>query len=490
MHQHAVSEVAYDGIATAQDHAGDIRGQPSTPLWRWTAPSMHTDTHDLVHLPESPMSDLPRLREIDRWIVDGTVKGFPGSERPRPLSDIGSAGWNVLRGDLPFPVAVLNASAMRRNRSWMTRFLQATGTVLAPHGKTSMSPQLFMAQIADGAWGLTCATVSQLQVYRHFGFNRVLMANQVVGRRNVAYLFDELLRDPLFEPYVLVDSVAAVELLAAAARGKRASRPLRVLVEVGQAGLRTGVRSLADAGCVIAAIESASPWLALHGVESFEGLISGDAGDAQARIDAILEFQLATARLAAASPAATDANPFLLSAGGSAFFDVVAGRLTQADVGRPTLTVLRSGCYITQDHLHYAAAFERLRARLPTGATLGPGLVPALEVWGCVQSRPEPTRAYVTGGKRDLSHDMHLPAPVAWYRPGMHDAPQSMPAGHESVAINDQHTHLAVPTGSPLAVGDLVCFGISHPCTTFDKWQLIYVCDEHYDVVDAIRTYF
>jgi len=443
-----------------------------------------------LHEPKSPMSALPRLPEIDRWIVDETVKGFPGGERPRPLGDVGSAGWNVLRGDLPFPVAVLKASAIQRNRSWMTQFLQATGAVLAPHGKTSMSPQLFKAQIADGAWGLTCATVSQLQVYRHFGFNRVLIANQIVGRRNVAYLFDELLRDPLFEPYVLVDSVPAVELLASAARTKCATRPLRVLVEVGQLGLRTGVRYVADAGRLIAAIESASPWLTLHGVESFEGLISGDTGDALARIDAILELQVATARLAAASPAAIDADPFLLSAGGSAFFDVVAERLTQVDVGRPTLTILRSGCYITQDHLHYAAAFERLRTRLPPGTNVGQGLVPALEVWGCVQSRPETTRAYVTGGKRDLSYDMHLPTPIAWFRPGLHDAPQPMPAGHDSVGINDQHTHLAVPDGSPLAVGDLVCLGISHPCTTFDKWQLIYVCDDDYGVVDAIRTYF
>ena len=452
--------------------------------------SMPADTLGPRDLPKPSMSALPRLPEIDRWVVDETVKGFPGGERPRPLGEIGRAGWNVLRGDLPFPVAVLKASAMQRNRSWMTRFLQVTGAVLAPHGKTSMSPQLFKAQVVDGAWGLTCATVSQLQVYRHFGFNRVLMANQVVGRRNVAYLFDELLRDPLFEPYVLVDTVAAVELLAAAARDKQASRPLRVLLEVGQMAMRTGARCIDDAERLIAAIEPASPWVSLHGVESFEGVIGGDTDDALARIDAFLDLQIAAARLAAASPAATDADPFLLSAGGSAYFDVVAERLTQADVGRPTLTVLRSGCYITQDHRHYADAFERLRMRLPPGTTFGPGLEPALEVWGCVQSRPEPTRAYVTGGKRDLSHDMHLPVPVAWYRPGLHDAPKTMPASHEAVAINDQHTHLAVPAGSPLAVGDLVCLGISHPCTTFDKWQLIDVCYDRHQVVDAIRTYF
>ncbi len=436
------------------------------------------------------MSALPRLPEIDRWVVDETVKGFPGGEQPRTLGEIGRAGWNVLRGDLPFPVAVLKASAIERNRAWIRRFLETTGTALAPHGKTTMSPQLFHAQIDDGAWGLTCATVSQLQVYRHFGIDRVLIANQVVGRRNVGYLLDELLRDPKFEPYVLVDTVPAVELLAVAARTRNIPRALRVLVEVGAPGVRTGARTLEDAGRVIGAIEDAAPWLALHGVECYEGLFSGDADRIQARIATMLELHIAAARLASNSPSSGDANPFLLSAGGSAFFDIVAEGLANANLGRPTLTVLRSGCYITQDHLHYANAFERLCARTPLGKGLGPGLVPALEVWGCVQSRPEPTLAYVTGGKRDLSYDFHLPTPVAWYRPALHSAPQSMPIEHGAVAINDQHTHLAVPADSPLEVADLVCLGISHPCTTFDKWQLIYVVDDDYRVIDAIRTYF
>ena len=396
----------------------------------------------------------------------------------------------MLAGDLPLPVAVLKASAIANNRAWMKRFLKATGAVLAPHGKTTMSPQLFQAQIDDGAWGITCATVSQLQVYRHFGIRRVLIANQVVGRRNVDYLLDELARDARFEPYVLVDTVEAVEVLAAAARAKQSSRPLRVLVEVGQPGLRTGARGLDDAGRVIGAIESTMPWLSLHGVECFEGLIHGSSEDVARQIGAMLDLHVAVARLAAQSPAARDANPFLLSAGGSEFFDIVATGLAKVDLGRPTVTVLRSGCYITHDHLHYGPAFARLRARTTFDGDSGPGLVPALEVWGCVQSRPEPTRAYVTGGKRDLSHDMKLPQLMTWFRRGLHDRPVTIPTGHTVTALNDQHTHLGLPPDSPLRVGDVVCFGIAHPCTTFDKWQLIYVVDDDYRVIDAIRTYF
>jgi D-serine dehydratase len=353
-----------------------------------------------------------------------------------------------------------------------------------------MSPQFFRAQLEDGAWGITCATVSQLQVYRRFGIERVLMANQVVGRQNIAYLLDELARDPAFEPYVLVDSPAGVRLLAEAARDRRGSRPLRVLLEVGQSGVRTGARSLDDVRHLLAEIEAHPRWLALHGIECYEGVIKAPAAEINGRIDALLAFQLDAARLAADSRAARQADPFLLSAGGSEFFDIVANRLRRADLGRPSLVVLRSGCYITNDHLAYARAFERIVARGLADTGSGPGLRPAFEVWGCVQSRPEPTQAYVTGGKRDLSFDFELPQPVAWYRPGAHEAPQPLPPGHVATAINDQHTHLAVPADSALAVGDLIAFGIAHPCTTFDKWQLIPVVDDAYTVVDAVRTYF
>jgi D-serine dehydratase len=91
-------------------------------------------------------------------------------------------------------------------------------------------------------------------------------------------------------------------------------------------------------------------------------------------------------------------------------------------------------------------------------------------------------------GKRDVSYDMELPVPVAWHRKGM-AAPEPLD-GHSVLGLNDQHAKVARPTGSPLQVGDLICFGISHPCTTFDKWRLIPVVDDDYQVVGAVRTEF
>jgi D-serine deaminase-like pyridoxal phosphate-dependent protein len=45
--------------------------------------------------------------------------------------------------------------------------------------------------------------------------------------------------------------------------------------------------------------------------------------------------------------------------------------------------------------------------------------------------------------------------------------------------------------GGPLtAVGDILAFGISHPCTTFDKWRVIPVVDDTLTVTDCLTTCF
>ena len=65
------------------------------------------------------------------------------------------------------------------------------------------------------------------------------------------------------------------------------------------------------------------------------------------------------------------------------------------------------------------------------------------------------------------------------------------PAGRLRVTrLDDQHAYLSVPAESLLAPGDLLCLGISHPCTTMDKWRVIPVTDEQYQVIDAVHTFF
>jgi len=410
------------------------------------------------------------------------AKGFP----PVGTHDeIAARGWNILREDLPTPVAVLKLSAIDNNARWLRAFATALGVDLAPHGKTTMSPELFGRQIESGCWGLTCATAHHLEVYRAAGIRRVIFANQVIGRANLQSVLAHL-SDDEFELYVLVDSVEGAQALAHGAAALRLGRPVPVLIEIGAQGQRTGVRSI-EQGIALARYISAEPRLALRGIETFEGLY-GHAPPEQglAGVEALLR---SCVDLAEAIDLADlfAAGEVLLSAGGSDFFDVAAARLKAARLRKPIRVVVRSGCTVTVDHMHCRAASERMRQRdiravLPEG-----GLQPALEVWGHVQSAPEPGRLICNVGKRDVSYDWALPTPIRWCSASR---VKEMPPGHATSALNDQHLFLDAPFDTPLRVGDMVGFGVSHPCTTFDKWRMLAVVNDDYDVVDTVTTAF
>jgi D-serine dehydratase len=420
--------------------------------------------------------------------VDARAKGYPHAAPPMRLRDVGRQGWNVLRGDLPFPVAVVRRSAMRHNSAWMREFTQATGVAIAPHGKTTMCPQIFAQQLADGAWGMTVANVHQLGICTSLGVRRVIIANQVVARNDVARMVELMRAHRDLAVCFLVDSLAQLEGVVAAARANDPARPLAALLEVGHAGGRTGTRSVDEAMTLARAI-AASEVVQLAGIECYEGLaITGDTQRDQRHVAGLVETVHAVASACDRERLFADGE-IILSAGGSAVFDIVARELPQR-LSRPVRTILRSGCYVTHDSGNYERLFERVRARSGEPWQSGPGLRPALEVWGLVQSRPEPTLAILTMGRRDASYDIEMPRPLKWFRQGTHAQPQGVPGEWRVEKLNDQHAYLRIPANADVRVGDLVGCGISHPCTTFDKWQLLMEVDDDYAVVDALRTFF
>jgi D-serine dehydratase len=429
-------------------------------------------------------------RVLDASLLDHRLKGIPGGTAPFGIEEILNHGWNLLREDLPLPAAVIRQSALELNSRWMQRFLALSGAVIAPHGKTTMSPQLFQRQLDDGAWGITISTVQQLQVCRDFGISRVLMANQLIGRQAIRYVLDELERDDQFDFYCLVDSVAGVRRIATMARERAVGRPVQVLLEGGYAGGRTGCRDLATALEVARAVKEAEPFLALRGVEGFEGMLMAEpAADGLRRVDGFLEF-LNEIALACDDEELFAPGPAILTAGGSAFYDRVVAAFARVRLQREVIVVTRSGCYLTHDSEFFERMFQNLLARSPAARNLVPGLQPALEVWSYVQSRPEPRLALLTMGKRDCGWDLGLPVPLSWCRPGRHRTPMPLGPAYAVTALNDQHAYLRLPADAELEVGDLVACGISHPCTTFDRWPLLHLVDDDYDVVGAIRTYF
>lgn len=431
-----------------------------------------------------------RLEPIENSIVDDTIKGIPGGTLPFALREIGRHGWNLLRGDLPLPLLVLSESALANNSRWMRGFLSRTGTLLAPHGKTSMAPQLFARQLADGAWGITCATVSQLQVYRRFGVPRVLFANQLVGKQNVRWVLDELAADADFDFTCLVDSVEGAEMLARAVRDRGLARSLPVLLEVGAVDTRAGCRSESEALHVARHVRERFPHLTLRGVEGFEGIVRAESGaDREREVSALL------GQIERVTQACADENLFtndevLVSAGGSAFFDLVVRCLSDITSRRGFRLLLRSGCYLTHDSGGYESLYQEMVVRSEIVRTVPGALRPALELWCYVQSLPEPGLAVLSFGKRDAPYDIGLPSPRAWVRPGEMASPAPLDEPCDVVRLYDQHACMRVLAGHRLRVGDMVVCGVSHPCGAFEKWQLVMVINDAYDIVDGVRTYF
>jgi D-serine deaminase-like pyridoxal phosphate-dependent protein len=110
-----------------------------------------------------------------------------------------------------------------------------------------------------------------------------------------------------------------------------------------------------------------------------------------------------------------------------------------------------------------------------------------VRLWGVVLSLPEPGLALVGIGRRDVSFDMDLPLPEVVRRA---DGTTSSGGALQVTSLDDQHAYVRVDDAVALAVGDWVGFGISHPCTALDKWQLLVVVDDDDHVVDCVRTFF
>ena len=415
-------------------------------------------------------------------LLDASFKGFPHGVAPLRRSQVGAQGWNVLAGDLPLPLAVIRRDALAHNVGWMQRFADDAGVGLAPHGKTTMSPQLLRRQLDAGAWGLTFATVTQLRAGLAAGARNLLVANQVLDAADLGAIAALRAARPDVRVVFLLDSVAQLELI----EGVSADHHFEVLLEVGVAGGRTGLRSHADA-LALARRAHASAAVALAGIETYEGLGSmvGGQGDSSA-VDDLMDRVERLAR-ACDVEGLFDTDEAIVSAGGSAVFDLVVPRL-RVSLSRPVRGLLRSGCYVTHDQGHYTRLVHALNRRI--GCDDAQGLRAALEVWALVQSVPEPGLAILAVGKRDVSFDLGMPLPLAVVARARRERVPA-PADWAVAKLNDQHAYLRTGVDAlGLQVGDRVCLGISHPCTTFDKWRWMPIVDDDGGVVDAIVTCF
>jgi D-serine dehydratase len=391
--------------------------------------------------------------------------------------------WNLLREDISLPAAVLSSENMEHNLCWMQKFIEKYNVKLAPHGKTTMSPKLFHKQLEHGAWGITLATVQQVQVAYSAGVRRILMANQLIGKTNMTIIQQLIDDDPNFDFYCLIDSSTNVEQLGNFFKNNK-QKPLQVLLEIGFNNCRTGIRNEEEENIILNTLSKYQNSLALVGVELFEGVLREEQ-----------PIRLMLQRAVACLQRLIDSNqlsrsPPILSGAGSAWYDIVAEEFSK--IGPKVDIILRPGCYLSHDVGIYHQAQTRILEQnsIAQDISTDGALQPALQIWAYIQSIPEINRAIIAFGKRDAAFDSGYPTPTLHYRSEWSKPIEINNSEYQITNMMDQHAFMSCPSDHNLRVGDIIVFNISHPCLTFDKWRKILLINNDYTVIDILDTYF
>jgi D-serine dehydratase len=407
---------------------------------------------------------------MDNWssttVIEDKFKGFPIDSYGKTLEQFLATNPNLFTANFQFPIMVLKESAVKNNIAQMMSFCNSVDAQLAPHVKTTMSPQLAQMQVAAGATALTVANFWQGRIFLKHGFKNLIIANEVLDPTAIAEIA-KINKQKQAEIIFYVDSILALEIIQ---KHTPSEGEQNLFIEIGTENGRGGVRELSLVE-QLAQLIKADKRLNLIGVTGFEGAVPDAARGrrGEKKISKFCQKIVAAAELA--YPYKSD-QPFVISAGGSAYFDIVARELNKFE--KPRRLLLRSGGYITHDHKYYEEIYPF--------ALSDRSFKPAIEVWAQVISKPEKDFGVLNLGKRDIGNDLHNPIPIKSYDGQV----KSFSAVIEK--LNDQHGYLRGKQEFSLA--QLIGLGISHPCTTFDKWGLIPLVNDDYDLIDCLQTFF
>jgi D-serine dehydratase len=428
--------------------------------------------------------------ELGDFPLTANLRGVPTDELPLKASDVAQLELSPADGRMNLPLLSLDIPTYEANRSAMLRVCKENACKIAPHAKTPMSPVLARDLVEHGAWGPSVADLRQADAMLRHRLQRVLIANEIGGRAAAQRLATLLRRYPDSQVFLFIDSTKMLSALGDIWKQDAELPVLRLLIDVGCG--RGGTNSQGEVEALLQGHSKiAEPRFILAGVACYEG--TANRPDATELDVALTElFNRTHKTLGAVRAAVGPDQPLILSAGGSSLFDEVISRCSPIlqDVENCAL-LLRSGACFFSDHgpirdrLRAVASRKLLSER--SCSEIATAFSPALRLWAEVLSAGSNQNVICGVGLRDVAHDQGLPVPVALWRDGAKLA--HLEGAAETLRLNDQHAFVRV-TDVTVDIGDVIEFGIRHPCTTIDKHDLIYGLNSDGKVVAVLRTFF
>jgi D-serine deaminase-like pyridoxal phosphate-dependent protein len=341
------------------------------------------------------------------------------------------------------PAVVVDATVVLENITRMATMARDGGKDLRPHAKTHKMLEVARMQLDAGASGLQVAKLGEAEVLLESGVSDVFVGYPVVGVSKVARLLN--LAEQV-QVSVSLDSLEAASPIGEGARARGLTIP--VLLELNTGLDRVGVRP-DEEGVELALRIASLPGIAFLGVMTHEGhALSRSATQEQLESETLAACALVVSIADAIRARGLDVNRVSVGSTATARFGMQA----------PGVTEVRPGTYVFHDATtvaHGAATLDNV----------------ALWVVSTVVSVHDGW-VVIDAGSKCLSSD----------RLNRRDAPPIM--GHIAdrpdyhvVRVNEEHGVIAVPSGSPLRVGDRVAIVPSHACTVINLTDEVLVAE-------------
>ncbi len=433
------------------------------------------------------------LKEIEETKINSKIKGIPFL-KSRKIKIIKSQKLNIIKENVQFPILSINKKKLLNNINIMNNFAKQNNVNLAPHCKTFMSPQL-ISNFLKKTWGVTISNNQQLSSIINLNIKNIIYGNLITNESNLTqYLFILKKYENISNIYLCIDSLYGLNLLSKTIQKNKIKFKIRILIELGVKNGRCGIRNFNSFKKFVNLFLRNSNNIIISGLFFYEGaIVDKKISNISNKIKNLIDLtykchcELLNRNL-------YKEKKKIISGGGSEYFDLVVNYFNKLNFTKDTKLILRPGSFIAYGHGYYEKKIKYIKNRnicndlSKKNSTF---FEPSLLLWSHVISINDSGLAIINFGKRDVSFDLGNPIPINIYRnKKIFKDIKNNSMKLNVFKLNDQHAFLKYNNKSELKIGDLISFGITHPCITVDKWRYIYLVNSNYDIIDVYKTFF